>query len=533
MGPMVLFLLCPAAALPARADDYRESKRVEEELAALKAPHPWAGRYSGVIDSLYIAPSGRYCHATHSCFGTSSKCGKLRPEAGRLVSQSNHRWERYPLANPPYRRVSWGKRRYLISESEMLEFVNAVNAAVEPRYTATGRFGGGGEGFLRHGDEEVIITGQPDLPDQFRRLLLREPLAAPAVWVGSRTQTIERIERSESEKCETPVRFAVGADSGVFTGMRLEVQPHGLEGKAVIALVRPSSSEGTIRQYDCDRDEPIPAGTLFASRPSYLMNSRLAEDPLITEVRFSTTARFEPFLGGEPEELWLDDPLAGMAAAEFSAVEIADVSFIGPFHNALSLKDVEHRIRRTLLSLGGNAVIKPWGKAAEPGSAPGRAEVRRMKLLRLSYRGRPLDPDAVFKLPSSKIASPKGLRHDWAKAVASARAAACGLAEARRRAKKKAALELLGWDDVLLRRAHELRFEDLDPAHRQAAERLVPPGRRAGYVWPALFADKDGFELSLWQAGWTAEREFRNAHPGEAAECERLEKEADLAYFGR
>lgn len=524
-GPLLLCFLC--AGLPARASDFDDINSIEKEVEAMKSPHPWAGYYSGFSEGIYLAPSGRYCVVRYSCLGSSGNCGKLRPNAVGFVSETQRAWERNSSEGPPYRRVSWGKRRYLVSERAMLKFVNAINETVEPRYDTSGV----SAGYLYRQDHEILVTGHPDLPAEYRRLLLGGPLVATAVWVGSRTHTIERVERYENEKCETPVRFDVGAASGVFVGMELSAQTGDHMADAVITEVSSLSSKGIIDQFDCDKDEPFVSGGIFASRPSYRMNVVLSMEPLRTEVRYSTAERFDPFFNGDPEELWLDDPLKGAVEAGFSAVEIADISFVGPFNGALHREDVVQRIRRTILSLGGNAVIKPWGTPVETGTYPGVAEVRRMKILRLSYRNRPIEPGGPFRLPSTKGTPRSPLRHDWGSAVTAARAAQCGLALARRNAEKRAALDLLGWDEGMLRRAHDIRFEDLDTPRRQAAEGLVPERRRQGYVWPALFAKESEFTRRLRETEWEAESEFKKAFPEEAAECERLEKAADLAYY--
>ena len=63
--------------------------------------------------------------------------------------------------------VRWGERLYLIEESELRAFCNAINGGIEPRRTNsvddyTGTF------YLRVGDEEKPVTGIPELPETWR-----------------------------------------------------------------------------------------------------------------------------------------------------------------------------------------------------------------------------------------------------------------------------------------------------------------------------------------------------------------------------
>jgi len=68
-------------------------------------------------------------------------------------------WQRHVV-------VKWGKRIYLIPDDKasMVEFCHEVRDGVEPRKS--------GFGFaLRNGDENLLVTGKPAVPAEYRRYL--------------------------------------------------------------------------------------------------------------------------------------------------------------------------------------------------------------------------------------------------------------------------------------------------------------------------------------------------------------------------
>jgi hypothetical protein len=78
--------------------------------------------------------------------------------------------------------IKWGERMYLIYESGLGEFTDAVNLGIEPRddnqqYDYYGTF------LLRDGDEAKKTKGVPSLPAQYKERLLAEPITATIVSV--------------------------------------------------------------------------------------------------------------------------------------------------------------------------------------------------------------------------------------------------------------------------------------------------------------------------------------------------------------
>lgn len=514
-----------AGAASARTSESIDA--VREEIKNSGSTDPWVGTFHG-FGSIDIAPSGRYCATTQYCISPfeSGDCGKLRLEENRYVAAGW--WPRAKPANmhgPPYLRIAWGERHYLVPESEILGFVNDVNAAKEPRY-------GGGPaamgGYLKGGEDEILVTGRPDLPEKYRVLLLDKPIMTTAVEMSSRTNIVTRIGDYEEEDCGAEARFDVGASSGVFVGMKLHAQSGDLQADVVVKEVSAGSCSGRVKQFDCDKSDPLPPGTKFASRPAWRINVSLSTEPLSTEIRFTSPKRFPPIAGNDsPEDFLIGDPFLGAAAEGFSWEEVAEVTFRGPFLGALRLKDVVARMDRTVLRIGGNAVVSSRAHESRLAEEAGGLETRSLRVFRLSYSGKPINPGTRFSVRLAPRRRGEELRNDWKRAALSAQAASCALFTVGGEAVRAALLERLHFDEPTLARGPDLRFEDLNDERRRAVEAFVPEERREGFVWPALFSADSKFATEIRRIGYDAERQFERDHPDDAAACRKLDDEAN------
>lgn len=65
--------------------------------------------------------------------------------------------------------LRWGERNYLLADEDLKRFVNAVNSGREPQKYCVPRCG---SFLLREGDDQKTVSGLPDLPAEYRRLLL-------------------------------------------------------------------------------------------------------------------------------------------------------------------------------------------------------------------------------------------------------------------------------------------------------------------------------------------------------------------------
>lgn len=76
--------------------------------------------------------------------------------------------------------VHWDQRIYLVAESEVGRFANAINLGVEPRPVLTGE-PYVGEFHLRQGDEAKAVSTKPVLPVDCQKLLLDKPITAKVI----------------------------------------------------------------------------------------------------------------------------------------------------------------------------------------------------------------------------------------------------------------------------------------------------------------------------------------------------------------
>lgn len=107
--------------------------------------------------------------------------------------------------------VTWGERIYLIYESDLDDFTDAINFGLEPRDFSPqdiyyGSF------LLRDGDEEKKAKGVPALPTKFADRLLSKPITATIVSVETAgKEQVATIDQGRLAGVKVGVRF-VGKD---------------------------------------------------------------------------------------------------------------------------------------------------------------------------------------------------------------------------------------------------------------------------------------------------------------------------------
>jgi len=131
--------------------------------------------------------------------------------------------------------VSWGERHYLIPATQILKFINAINAGFEPRKTVSGFF------FLKWGDEYKPVAGKPKLPPEYADYLLENPIQARI--------TLQQETRVEGNAVRSTVVLDVGKAQGVRVGMQFYFQ-NSLRDypPAVITVVNDSNSVAELVQ---------------------------------------------------------------------------------------------------------------------------------------------------------------------------------------------------------------------------------------------------------------------------------------------
>ena len=102
--------------------------------------------------------------------------------------------------------LTWGPRQYLIRD--MLQFVNDVNAGLEPRNNDRGA------AFLRADDWKKAAAGKPPLPEPWSGRLLARPIAGAVT-------TVAAVPAPKKGSQHYRATLPLGSDHGVFNEMVL------------------------------------------------------------------------------------------------------------------------------------------------------------------------------------------------------------------------------------------------------------------------------------------------------------------------
>jgi hypothetical protein len=151
--------------------------RIKAEVAQLKN-HPWAGEYSGGISGyLAISPNQGAALISGGCirmYGTSSSVRQNGKGWLEFSPEKNKEFgfHAFDAALVP---VKWGNRRYLIPEDGLQRFTTDINLGEEPRSGGNGRFG---IHYLAVGDEDKPVSGLPDLPAEYLKMIRSAPVVA-------------------------------------------------------------------------------------------------------------------------------------------------------------------------------------------------------------------------------------------------------------------------------------------------------------------------------------------------------------------
>lgn len=257
--------------VPTPADETaveHQREAIDREIASLGA-HAWAADYYegdglGANIALSLAPDSGVAATWHGCLGLyGANRGKVVERDGMLrfeFAESNPQgFGGFPDAVRP---VRWGARRYLIPESKMIDFVNAVHRGFEPRHDVHGLF------LLADGDEKRPVSGLPTLPPEVLALLRRQPLEAS---VRSVEGVEVKREKTASLGCNHVYRLTLdrGGRDRLAPGMELTlVSPKSATTTAEVLSVTPDSATARVVGLfeDCDHPKTVPvAGWRFST----------------------------------------------------------------------------------------------------------------------------------------------------------------------------------------------------------------------------------------------------------------------------
>lgn len=170
-------------ALTAWVDQTGASPRAEDDprnsIGGVAGTY-YLGDGLGINCSLTIRPEGRFSFGWRGCLGVyDQNAGGARVVAGHLILSPERPNGRGGVFGTPtdFQIVTWGNRRYLVPESEKRSFCDHVNQGFEPRNSAHGLH------YLRADDWQKQVVGPPDVPLDWRPLLLKGPLQGIVVEV--------------------------------------------------------------------------------------------------------------------------------------------------------------------------------------------------------------------------------------------------------------------------------------------------------------------------------------------------------------
>ncbi len=141
--------------------------------------------------------------------------------------------------------IRWSDRMYLIPESHMKQFAEAVSMGIEPRdFMRTRMSLWMGSFYLRAGDENKKATGLPPLPQPWLDLLLKAPVTAKVI----RIDKTEKIDEWYNLYTATIDR---GRIHGLKSGMKLVIPGQGesWNGPEVIS-VKQRTAQIKVRIYE-------------------------------------------------------------------------------------------------------------------------------------------------------------------------------------------------------------------------------------------------------------------------------------------
>jgi hypothetical protein len=195
------------------------------EAIELGSPAAWAGEYYegdglGANIELSLEPEAGIAATWHGCLGLyASNEGEVEErDDGALLFHFNlpngesgaPTFGTFPTLLRP---VRWGARRYLLSDVQMIEFVNAMHQGMEPRRGAHGLF------LLATDDDKLPVSGLPDLPESVLASVRSTPLIVQVLSVES----LERMGDIEFPECRARLRIRIPDGEFVVPGLEFEV----------------------------------------------------------------------------------------------------------------------------------------------------------------------------------------------------------------------------------------------------------------------------------------------------------------------
>jgi hypothetical protein len=145
---------------------WERSIEIDFELAKLP-DHDWAGHYVGQCWDLSVAPNSGFALERLPPFYHGAP-----PDYGSVEQHGDEIQLNWRGSHSRFHIVRWGKRRYLVQPEKLLPFCIEIRSdgeiGGEPRTKQNGLY------LLRVGDEQIPVTGYPDLPSPYQTFLRSE-----------------------------------------------------------------------------------------------------------------------------------------------------------------------------------------------------------------------------------------------------------------------------------------------------------------------------------------------------------------------
>lgn len=229
-------------------------KRRQDIMAELKElkDHPWAGTYYrgdglGVNITLTLAPESGFVFTWYGCLGLyDQNYGEVTWDEKENILRLSFTFENnqkgFQGLNSEFVPVPWEEQHYLVPPARMIDFCNDVNFDL-------------GISFLLRRDgrdkKPKKPAGLPDVPDEYKPYLLKQPVEAKILSTGKTTKKPGKYFSQQF----TPVTLDKGSKDGLLPKMELRLVPDVHHGTVRLTKVEESESEGVLEQ---DMDKKLP-----------------------------------------------------------------------------------------------------------------------------------------------------------------------------------------------------------------------------------------------------------------------------------
>jgi hypothetical protein len=202
-GPYFQAALVATAFLLARGDSQNEAHKSENPLAGLAGEYFFSNGFES--ENLELSSKGRFKLEYRNCTGGYQISGNAKFVDGHLALTTDLVYRMFFDAAPSdFIPIRWGERLYLVPRWEGAVFCNHINLGSPTGYPAS-------TFYIRSGDEKKKVRGLPDVPKEWKPMLLARPLNGKVVEVMKPRRA----------------RVNFGHSSGAWKGMMLRVDCEG------------------------------------------------------------------------------------------------------------------------------------------------------------------------------------------------------------------------------------------------------------------------------------------------------------------